>query len=558
MHVLPSLLSALWIAAGPYHQPGRSAPPRAAGIVTGTLRYKGCGVAPPGATVSVIGRDASALADPSGRFFLSLPPGTYSLVFGGAGLVADQRVDDVAVAAGQPRDLGIVEVWPEERPAGCVPGTSPPPPPAAVVATAPDTPSVDLPGGTASPTPVTPGQIWVRGDAGSGPGQFGLQGDPERSDQDALGPSSFAVGPHGSLWVLDVLNRRVQRFDARGHLVGSFPIGRQGEEPVLESDIAVSEDEHVYIFTAGEPPLLVERDASGRLLAGGSLPPSSRAVDLLFLTRQRPVFLMQNGQGVRPELGWGGVRAEGPYPGVPVADFYGHAERVDRWRAAVKLSTADGRVNRSVQLRSRVPIAGVRLVGVDRHGEIVLAIDRAEGLEEATPKGEVLLVSLDQWGHLSGVVSVPPGGRRFEFRQFALAHEATVVQMQSDKSEVRFVRWKLRPPPRDAVPGEGLVRGRVVDPGRPDARAIVSVPKLRRTVPVASDGTFEVRVPAGTWIVSVRRASGGGGAEVAPVDVKVAVAPGATVDVGTVTLVPRPPRQVVGPVGGTPVHPGLP
>ncbi len=530
--------------------PARPTPPPA-GAVVGVLRHKGCPTSPAGAIVSVIGRDATVAAGADGRFSVSLPPGGYSLVIEGPGLVPDQRVDDVNVAAGQTRDLGTVEVWPEERPPGCVTGTPPAPAPAVMVATAPDTPALDLPGSAVAPAAASPEQIWLRGSGGAGPGQFGLQGNPARDDEDALGPPSFAVGPQGSLWVLDALNSRVQRFDAHGHPVTSFSVGRRGEEPTVEADIAVTEEGHAFLFMQNDVGMLAERDASGRLLVGGALPPSFKGVDLIFAVRQHPVFLMQNGQAVRAELGWGGVRAEGPLPGMPAGNLYVHADRADRWRAVVKLSTADGRVKRSVQLHSYVPIAGVRLVGVDRRGEIVLAIDRAETGDEGTPRAEVLLLAVDQHGHLAGTARVPPGGRRFEFREFALAPDGAVVQMQSDAGEVRFVRWVLRPPPREVVAGEGLVRGRVVDTGRSSSGASVMIARLRRNVPVAADGTFEVRLPAGTWVVSVRRVPVGGALEPPPVELKVNVAAGATVDVGSVSLPRTPPRPALAvPDGG--------
>ena len=543
--VLALPLLAVSLAAAVPPPPGRSAAPRV-GTVTGALRHKGCASAPAGARVSVIGRDATGNADAEGRFGLTLPPGTYSLVIGGQGLVPDQRVDDVAVVAGQSRDLGTIEVWPEERPPGCVAGTAPAPSPGVVVATAPDTPAVELPGTAVAPAAITPEQLWVRGTGGSAPGQFGLLGNPAHDEEDALGPPSFAVGPQGSLWVLDTFNARVQRFDARGHPLGSFPVGRHGDEPQVEADIAVSDEGHLFLFTASDPPLLTEQDTTGRLLVGGALPPSFKAVDLLFAVRQRPIFLMQNGQAVRAELGWGGLRAEGPLPGLPMGDLFVHADRLDRWRAMVKLSGPDGHVKRSIQLHSRVPVSGVRVVGLERRGGLVLAIDRSETGDEATPRAEVLLLALDQHGHLAGAATAPPGGRRYEFREFAVAADGVVVQMQSDAAEVRFIRWTLRPPPRDAVAGEGLVRGRLLCPGRPPSEASVTVGRLRRTVPVASDGSFEVRLPAGTWVLSLRRgASAGNGAE-APVDVKVAVAAGSTVDIGTVTLGPRPPERGAG------------
>ena len=552
-----ALLLLVAIAGLPAQPAARPPVPRPAAVVVGVLHYKGCPTSVAGATVTVIGRDATAAADASGRFTLSLPPGTYSLLIGGPGLVPDQRLDDVTVMSGQSRDLGTVEVWPEERPPGCVSGASPPAT-SAVVATAPDTPALDLPGASVAPASVLPEQIWVRGIGGAAPGQFGLQGNPTRDDEDALGPSSFAVGPQGSLWVLDGLNGRIQRFDPRGRPAGAFGVGHRGDEPPLEADIAVSDEGHVFLFTQGEPSTLLEHDAAGRFLVGGALPHAFKGIDLLFACRHRPVFLMENGQAVRADMGWGGVRAEGPLPGVPAGNLFVSAERLDRWRAVVKLSTADGRVRRSVQLHSYVPIAGVRLVGIEKRGELVLAVDRAEAGDEGTPRAEVLLLGLDQHGHLSGTARAPPGGRRFEFREFALAPDGAVVQMQSDVSEVRFVRWALRPPPRDAIAGEGMVRGRVADLGRPTVGASVVVPRLRRSVPVAADGTFEVRLPAGTWILSVRRAPTAGAPETAPMELRVAVAAGATVDLGTVPL-SRPPPRAFGPSdGGFPAAAGMP
>jgi len=522
--------------------PARPAPPaRPLGTVSGLLRHRGCQGGPSSATVSVVGMEASASIDAAGRFALQLPPGTYSLVFEGPNLVADQRVDGVEVALGPPRDLGVVEVWPEERPASCVPPPATPPAGEPVVAEVPDTPSADLPGDRAAPSPPAPDQVWVRASPGTGPGQLGLQGNPARDDEDALGPPSFAVGPLGSLWVLDALNRRVLRFDARGKALLAFPLVHAGDRPPVEADIAVNDDGHVFVFAAGETPLLSEYDASGRLLVSGALPPSFRGVAQLFHGRLRPVFLMQNGQAVRAELSWGGVRGEGPLPGLPLGDLFARVERVGRFRAAVKLSTPDGRVRRSLQLHSRLPVRGVRLVGVNRRGELVVAVDRLDGVEAGMAQAEVLLLALTPLGQLAGARSVPPGARRFEFREFALAPDGGVVQMQSDAAEVRFVRWTLAPPPREAVAGEGLLRGRVTENGRPAPGATVTLARPRRAVPVSADGSFEVRLPAGVHVLSFRPPAGPG-PEGSAVEVKVAVAAGATVDIGAVAVASAAPR----------------
>ncbi len=553
-------------AVPPSHPAGRSV-----GQVTGTLHHKGCQSVAAGATVAVIGRDASVTADALGRFSIALPPGRYSLLIGGPNLVPDQRVDDVDVAAGKTRDLGLVGVWPEERPQSCGSPEGQAPAEEPVVAVAPEAPSLDLPGGEVGRAPAASEHLWVRGGPGGGPGQFGMQGNPARQDEDALGPSSFAVGSAGSLQVLDALNGRVERFDPRGRPAGSFPLRSQGTEHVVESDLAVSEDGHVYVFHGGEPPTLAQYDPAGRLLVSGALHSSFRGVDQLFCPKQRPLFLMQNGQAVKVELAWGGMHAEGLLPGLPVgSDLFVRAERVSRWLAAVKLSSADGRVRRSIQLHSRVPLTGVRLVGVDRHGLLVVAVDRADGADENAPAAEVLLLALTAQGQLSGVGAVPPGDRRFEFREFVVAPDGTVVQMQSDAGEVRFVRWILPPPPQQSVAGEGLVRGRVLDGGRPSSGAVVSVGRPRRFVPVRPDGSFEIRLPPGHYLLSVRRpgAIPSGFLEPQPLERRVSISAGATVDLGSLPLplprrmpeplAPRPlpePLDPLPPPGAAPVEP---
>jgi len=518
---------------------GVTATPRGQGTVTGILRYKGCLTGVPAAMITVIGREAKARSDTGGRFLLDLPPGTYSLVIRGPSLVPDQRVDEVVVAAGKLADLGIVEVWADERPALCVPdaaaaamtgGIEP------TVAAAPDLPAVDLPGSSVSSATAVHENVLVRGSPGTAPGQFGLQGNPSREDEDALGPPSFAVGASGALLVLDVLNGRVQRFDARGRYQSSFPVGRPGADPVFESDIATADDGAIFVVAEGESPTLTQYDPSGRVLLSGALPPSFKGIDQILAGKGRPTFLMLNGQSVRAELGWGGIRAEGPKPGLPAGDVYVQVERAGRWSTLVRFAAADGRVRRTVNLRSAIPIARARLIGVNRRGDVVLALDRHDAADDEGTRAEVLLLSLTPQGQIAGSVVVPPGDRRWLFREFALAPDGAVIQMQSDLAEVRLVRWPLPSSPKDAPVGEGLVRGRLLDGPRPAAGAAVMVPRAHRSVPVGVDGTFELRLPSGTWTLAFRRMAPHGAVEPPPAELKVAVAAGATVDVGTVQL----------------------
>jgi hypothetical protein len=78
--------------------------------------------------------------------------------------------------------------------------------------------------------------------------------------------------------------------------------------------------------------------------------------------------------------------------------------------------------------------------------------------------------------------------------------------------------------------------------------------RQRRYATAGTDGGFELRLPAGTWVVSVRRA--GPSASEAPLELKVAVAAGATVDVGTVMPGRSASRPPAAPTPATPAGTG--
>jgi hypothetical protein len=178
---------------------------------------------------------------------------------------------------------------------------------------------------------------------------------------------------------------------------------------------------------------------------------------------------------------------------------------------------------------------------VNRRGDVVVAVDRAEGNPDDTTRAEVLLIAVTPQGQLSGSLSVPPGERRWLFREFALAPDGSVVQLQSDLAEVRLVRWNLHARGKDAVAGEGLVRGRILDGARPAVGVPVTAPRAHRATSTALDGTFEMRLPAGTWTVTFRRPATPGLGEPTPAEIRVAVAAGATVDVGVLQLAAQRP-----------------
>jgi hypothetical protein len=89
------------------------------------------------------------------------------------------------------------------------------------------------------------GQVVVKGSWGHGSGQFGKRDEASRP-----GPMSLAVGVEGELYVLDQVNRRVQRYSRSGALLGSVAL----ESETAEDLVVTGADLWVLFYEPGTVP----------------------------------------------------------------------------------------------------------------------------------------------------------------------------------------------------------------------------------------------------------------------------------------------------------------
>jgi hypothetical protein len=66
----------------------------------------------------------------------------------------------------------------------------------------------------------------LSGNAGDGQGEFGTTGQG-----DGMGPMDFVVDSNMDIWIMDVMNRRVQKFDRNGNFILEFP-NKKNSSPV--------------------------------------------------------------------------------------------------------------------------------------------------------------------------------------------------------------------------------------------------------------------------------------------------------------------------------------
>jgi hypothetical protein len=92
---------------------------------------------------------------------------------------------------------------------------------------------------------------------GAGDGEVGRAGG--RAGEAVSGPSSFDVGPDGSVWVVDWVNRRLEVLSAQGTYRRAFPV-----PDGVPMDLAVTSTGGAYLAGLGTDARVTELDVAGK------------------------------------------------------------------------------------------------------------------------------------------------------------------------------------------------------------------------------------------------------------------------------------------------------
>jgi hypothetical protein len=206
---------------------------------------------------------------------------------------------------------------------------------------------------------------------GDAEGEIGLI--PPAEERIATGPSSLAVGPDGTLWVLDAVNARLVHLSRRGDWLESIP------SPSEADDLAVGPDGRLYVLSLmnrqvaviqpNGPTETVSFSMALRLIAGIQL--DERGHVLLQNAYQETFDLGRPGAWV----GWPGLlhtKIEG-IPGVSGGPRL-QAALIDGSAALVTPSRGQG-VGDTWPLPETEGVASVRLLDSEPDGGAVVLLE---------------------------------------------------------------------------------------------------------------------------------------------------------------------------------------
>lgn len=290
-------------------------------------------------------------------------------------------------------------------------------------------------------------EVILRGRWGTQPGTFGHtapgEGNPE-------GPMAFALGPDGTLAVLDTHNRRVQRF-SDGRFVASFALPSTAVQDLVATPDGrfVTLDRlaaaTVTLHAADGTPIATAPLVGGPIAEAGAVTAVFADAEGVYVEREhREVVRVLDSSGredpMRPTL-WGRPSRDGRQLLRVAID--------DRSRGIVRVSVAsrsNGAMDWSAAIPLGAPVLRVLMLDSDAGGRVFVAAEVGTPHEEGVRDASVLVVRLDGTGTVDGTLRLPaPTGPEEVFHPMLVDAAGTVYVMVTTPEGVELRRYRVAP-----------------------------------------------------------------------------------------------------------------
>lgn len=286
---------------------------------------------------------------------------------------------------------------------------------------------------------------------GSGPAEVGAA-TPDQAVDDFTGPTSFAVGPDGTLFLLDAPHFCVKLFSLTGTFVRSIPYPRATDagKPILGIDLAVDASGTLFVANATQGLIWKFDSQDGSLLKTfGSTDAAAERFELVQRIAVAPDgdLLVADGMTTNVYRLAGDGRRTALYPEsfFPPVFTPGNAlvivkPETDGNRVNVGLfasGTADIRHLGAVDLDK--PVLHAAAVGCDARGHIYVFVVVGETDDQSEA---AYIIELDAAGQTARRLLVPESPGIGMNRYLAVSPDSRVFMAQADETTFRIVEFR--------------------------------------------------------------------------------------------------------------------
>lgn len=267
---------------------------------------------------------------------------------------------------------------------------------------------------------------------------------PGDNEQEPQGPEAIAVDALGRIYLLDVVNYRVQQYSGKGHLLRSIPLQIAGHA------LCVTDDGMLYVLDPFSNHI-VQYTLQGEFLEGYTFELSDPLSGDLPVTR----IIQGPGGGI-----WLGTYRD-VYPvklipqhtrvgplrkGIPgeTAGTYYVIEEVTKYRARIVLQDEQGSIRRSLFVDSLDPIASVIFLRTDRSDHTYIVLETFKPSSDGTIVIEKAVRKFNPNGEVIAHFEVPLSYTYCYGGDVAVAEDGTVYHLWTQRDGVHLIRWHTR------------------------------------------------------------------------------------------------------------------
>ncbi len=246
-------------------------------------------------------------------------------------------------------------------------------------------------------------KVVIQAPWGASPGQFGLLQEAE-----GVGPEALAVDANKNMWILDLVNSRVQEFNFGGRFVRAFSI------PLRAMDLTIDKKNHLILLAPYDGQLIVMSEM-GNVLARLTVPRNLDLVEgirleengLAITTSEQESAVLLTSEDLANVKRVPQLMKKVPAPIQGLSSPYSNRRFVTRWQAkdtgVIEIFNASGEKIKSIFVHPETELGAIQFLNEDRNKNFYI-------LEELLPgpgKSLFKVLRYSSSGKLVSSVEIP-------------------------------------------------------------------------------------------------------------------------------------------------------
>jgi|GEM_PF-5036472 len=219
-------------------------------------------------------------------------------------------------------------------------------------------------------------------------------------DRRAIGPASLKVDENNDIYILDAVNKRIQKYDNNGRLLLSIPIKKPG------IDFCIDSDGHIYLILYSR--IIEKYSQEGILLSEYQIPDSIKFVTNITHVKRKmeSIVVVETGEQrsylFEPKIlnfnadfkKSSKLKSQKGYPSKFI-DAYYITQKINKYSGIIKnLMT-----NSEIEVVTSDPLASLVFIDTDKFGNIFVSVESFLGgptinvkreIRKYNPNGEIL------------------------------------------------------------------------------------------------------------------------------------------------------------------------